>query len=222
MRYWKPESDRSRVIDRKPFILLIKGAERSHRYELKLYYQFKQPGNGFLMGVTDKNKSKVYRAKNIHPESYNAILEELKEINISSVDLWKKILDQKKDGALIKATCLGIREREEERLLNGFGLLLDFEIIRRKFKGDFCIELPIIVCYPIIMKHFKGKSLEDSFNSLVELLSGWEKNREKTVTNIINKAGIPLDNQKEVRKEIRTLLHDFHQENEISQPSQAS
>lgn len=185
--YWK-------IQDQQPTIFLI----GDQKYTLKLLYTHKQPGNGIITGT--------YDLKHVD------ICSKINETGIPVEEIFEKILQQKKTGESIKTNSF-----DHDRLLNGYSFLLDFEIARRKVPGDIYKDLPLITCFPFLMKHFLSlPGAPVSFKTVYEttILKLFEgENRKKGVEEIIKTMGniIPT-----TVKEMRETLNDFHQSDEAS------
>jgi len=97
--------------------------------------------------------------------------------------------------------------KEVNRFLNGFNLLLDFEVARRLRRTDCYKDLPIITSISYLLHNFNDlKVVKDCFD---KLFSG--KEREKFIKSDI----IPNQNIT-TQRQIRDDLKIFHQDTEDS------
>jgi hypothetical protein len=125
---------------RNPIYFEVGGFE----YEFRHRVSRKQPGNGELYGLIDENRG----------EKYDNIIEVLEGYLPGKREKFVEYLtNQKKDGKPIS-----INHEYLERFLNGFNLLLDYEVARRlvpsegPYEKDFCGDLPVLTYIENIIK----------------------------------------------------------------------
>jgi hypothetical protein len=191
-KYWQ-------LRDKIPITFTI---NKDYKYTLQLLSTFRQPGNGVITGIDESNPNSSL--------PYEAICGKLDRMDIPFIKIWEAISQQKQTGEPII-----IGGNAENCLLNGYSFLLDFEIARRKVLGDEFNNLPLITCFPFLMKvargHFGHSFVEVHKNVTSFIFTGQQ--RADGIKKIISMAKKYMP---ETEREMRKVLRGLHQEDEAS------
>ncbi|AIK95906.1 hypothetical protein [Candidatus Odyssella acanthamoebae] len=108
----------------------------------------KQKGNGVIWGV------KEYSETESNGETYQEIYQYLK---IQAKRIKESLITQKKSGEPIKFRY----DQKNERYVNGFNLLLDFEVARRRIGGDPFYKTPLLLCIYYLLDNLDNNEILD-------------------------------------------------------------
>lgn len=137
---WKKTfSPRAECIDKHPVSFKI----GPYRYQLQLAATMHQRGGGRLFGLYAPDKADTYKY------IYKTTIQKLSPCEVCLFS--QHLKTQKKDGLPIDTG-----NRNIDRFLNGFNLLLDFEMARRLHKDDFLKhDLPVIFYLEPLLNNLK-------------------------------------------------------------------
>lgn len=204
-QWWTKELGKFDITDLVPTYFKI----GSDRYYLQNGPTLHQKGSGRLFGIIDENKA----------DTYETILRWLIQNKKNLKIFGERLIDNKKNGgALIlkyKNGSNGSPAVEINRFLNGFNLLLDYEVARRRVDKDPYPDLPVLHGISYILKNFedinflkqcfsKGGLFQDEFKVI---------HRDDFIRNTLEQKN-PISS-----RFIRNELKIFHKQDEDSEES---
>lgn len=113
----------------------------------------------------------------------------------------------------LKQFILTAYSNQDQQKIEGFKLLLDYEVARRLITGDAFEDLPIIVSHIFFLEHID----QDSFDAYTGKVLGG-KERVHAIKEMMKKNFTP----ETTRKDIRKVLEKFHDDEENSQEDYAT
>lgn len=173
---WKgqkfPNGDHWELVNKIPVYFKI----GNFSYKFTNGVNFGQRGSGRLHGLISKDSAETYSKICEKLETYD----EQKRENFSEI-----LLRQKKDGLSISNQI-----EEDNRFLNGFNLLLDYEVARRLIEGDPYQKFPVVTYMNIIIKNLHDISFIKSL-FLDKTLGKWNFSFDEVTSSVF-----PLKNLK--------------------------
>jgi len=160
-------------------------------YMLKIFSTNRQPGSGRLYGLTSES----------YADTYNSIHRKISGLKNLSV-CKQLLLDQKNTGIpIVIPNDVGL-----SRFLNGYGLILDYEVARRLVTDDCYMDIPLIYFTELVVQNLSDDSYLNSLFISPERISETE--------NLIPNLGLTGWTTKEA---LRDKLRALHKSDEVSE-----
>jgi len=180
-----------------------------HEYKLQSAHTKSKPGGGRIYGL---KQSSI-------PEKYPAVLLWLKT-HKTDLNWYGEVLRaRQKKGTVVQLEQDKQDYKEDNQFLNGFSLLLSFEVARRLVGGDTFQSLPILLTIPYLLENFDNLDImDDCFRLLFSGEAQYKpKNQIDERKQFVVERVIPYQKTLTNGKLLRDKLRMFHTDDENSE-----